>query len=37
MGQKTNPISNRLALTWLGSNWYGGTDYAGKLLEDAKI
>lgn len=38
MGQKTNPISNRLGIIrgW-DSNWYGGTDYAGKLLEDAKI
>ncbi|OJV21966.1 MAG: 30S ribosomal protein S3 [Bacteroidetes bacterium 41-46] len=38
MGQKTNPISNRLGIIrgW-DSNWYGGTDYAGKILEDAKI
>jgi small subunit ribosomal protein S3 len=38
MGQKTNPISNRLGIIrgW-DSNWYGGTDYAGKLFEDAKI
>ena len=38
MGQKTNPISNRLGIIrgWE-SNWYGGTKYAGKILEDAKI
>lgn len=38
MGQKTNPISNRLGIIrgW-DSNWYGGTDHAGKILEDAKI
>ena len=38
MGQKTNPISNRLGIIrgW-DSNWYGGTDYAGKILEDDKI
>jgi small subunit ribosomal protein S3 len=38
MGQKTNPISNRLGIIrgW-DSNWYGGTDYAGKILEDSKI
>ncbi len=38
MGQKTNPISNRLGIIrgW-DSNWYGGTDYASKILEDAKI
>ena len=38
MGQKTNPISNRLGIIrgW-DSNWYGGTDYAGKIFEDAKI
>ncbi|MFA6335184.1 MAG: 30S ribosomal protein S3 [Bacteroidales bacterium] len=38
MGQKTNPIANRLGIIrgW-DSNWYGGTDYAGKILEDAKI
>lgn len=38
MGQKTNPISNRLGIIrgW-DSNWYGGTNYAAKLLEDAKI
>ncbi len=38
MGQKTNPISNRLGIIrgW-DSNWYGGTDYAARLLEDNKI
>ena len=38
MGQKTNPISNRLGIIrgW-DSNWNGGTDYAGKILEDDKI
>jgi small subunit ribosomal protein S3 len=38
MGQKTNPISNRIGIIrgW-DSNWYGGTDYAGKILEDSKI
>ncbi len=36
MGQKTNPISNRIGIIrgW-DSNWYG--DYAGRILEDAKI
>ena len=38
MGQKTNPISNRLGVIrgW-DSNWYGGKDYASKILEDTKI
>lgn len=38
MGQKTNPIANRLGIIrgW-DSNWYGGNDYASKILEDAKI
>ncbi len=38
MGQKTNPISNRLGIIrgW-DSNWYGGKDYGAKLLEDSKI
>ena len=38
MGQKTNPISNRLGVIrgW-DSNWYGGKDYAAKILEDTKI
>ena len=38
MGQKVNPISNRLGLTrgW-DSNWYGGKNYGDKILEDSKI
>lgn len=38
MGQKTNPIGNRLGIIrgWE-SNWYGGTDYGDKLAEDDKI
>lgn len=38
MGQKTNPISNRVGIIrgW-DSNWCGGKDFSGKLLEDAKI
>lgn len=38
MGQKCNPISNRLGIIkgW-DSNWYGGNDYSEKLSEDAKI
>ena len=38
MGQKTNPIGNRLGFIkgW-DSNWYGGRDYSGKLVEDEKI
>lgn len=38
MGQKTNPIGNRLGFIrgW-DSNWYGGTDYGDKLAEDDKI
>ena len=38
MGQKTNPIGNRLGLIrgWE-SNWYGGNDFGDKLAEDAKI
>lgn len=38
MGQKTNPISNRLGIIrgW-DSNWYGGKNYAAKILEDARI
>ncbi|MBR5099800.1 MAG: 30S ribosomal protein S3, partial [Bacteroidales bacterium] len=36
MGQKTNPISNRLGIIrgW-DSNWYG--DYPSRILEDSKI
>jgi len=38
MGQKTNPIGNRLGIIrgWE-SNWYGGNDYGDKLVEDNKI
>ena len=38
MGQKCNPISNRLGIIkgW-DSNWYGGKKYADKLAEDAVI
>jgi len=38
MGQKVNPISNRLGIIkgW-DSNWYGGKKYADKLAEDASI
>ena len=38
MGQKTNPIGNRLGFIqgWE-SNWYGGNDYSAKIVEDDKI
>lgn len=38
MGQKTNPIGNRLGIIrgW-DSNWYGGSDYGDKIEEDSKI
>lgn len=38
MGQKVNPIANRLGIIkgW-DSNWYGGNDYSAKLVEDNKI
>jgi small subunit ribosomal protein S3 len=38
MGQKCNPIANRLGIIkgW-DSNWYGGKDYSTKLVEDTKI
>ncbi|MEN8157359.1 MAG: 30S ribosomal protein S3 [Bacteroidota bacterium] len=38
MGQKVNPIGNRLGIIkgW-DSNWYGGKDYSAKLVEDNKI
>ena len=38
MGQKVYPISNRLGIIkgW-DSNWFGGKDFSGKLVEDAKI
>ncbi len=38
MGQKTNPIGNRLGyIKGWDSNWYGGRDYTAKLVEDDKI
>lgn len=38
MGQKTNPIGNRLGyIRGWESNWYGGRDYGDKLAEDAQI
>ena len=38
MGQKVNPISNRLGIVrgW-DSNWFGGSNYGDTLLEDSKI
>jgi small subunit ribosomal protein S3 len=38
MGQKANPIGNRLGIIrgW-DSNWYGGKDFSDKLIEDQKI
>ena len=38
MGQKVNPISNRLGIIrgW-DSNWYGGKKYGDRLFEDSKI
>lgn len=38
MGQKTNPIGNRLGIIkgW-DSNWFGGRNYSEKLVEDEKI
>ncbi len=38
MGQKTNPIGNRLGIIrgWE-SNWFGGHDYAEKVVQDEKI
>jgi len=38
MGQKINPISNRLGIIrgW-DSNWYGGNNYGDTLVEDHKI
>ena len=38
MGQKTNPIGNRLGIIrgWE-SNWYGGSNYGDKLAEDYKL
>jgi small subunit ribosomal protein S3 len=38
MGQKAHPVGNRLGIIrgW-DSNWYGGNNYAEKLVEDEKI
>ncbi len=38
MGQKVNPVANRLGIIkgW-DSNWYGGDNYGDTLLEDSKI
>lgn len=38
MGQKSNPISNRLGIIrgW-DSNWFGGKDFGDNLVEDQKI
>ena len=38
MGQKTNPIGNRLGIIrgWE-SNWYGGRNYGDKIAEDDTI
>ncbi len=38
MGQKVNPISNRLGIIrgW-DSNWFGGNDFGDNLVEDRKI
>ncbi len=38
MGQKANPIANRLGIVkgW-DSNWYGGRNYGDKIAEDDKI
>jgi len=38
MGQKTNPIGNRLGIIrgWE-SNWFGGKNFADKVVEDEKI
>ena len=38
MGQKVNPISNRLGVIrgW-DSNWFGGKKYGDTLLEDSKL
>jgi len=38
MGQKTNPIGNRLGIIrgW-DSNWFGGRDFGSKVVEDEQI
>ena len=38
MGQKTNPIGNRLGyIRGWDSSWYGGRNYGDKIAEDSKI
>lgn len=38
MGQKTNPIGNRLGyIKGWDSNWYGGDNYKDKIVQDNKI
>ena len=38
MGQKTNPVGNRLGyIRGWDSNWFGGRNYGDKIAEDAKI
>ena len=38
MGQKVNPISNRLGyIRGWDSNWYGGKNFGDSILEDTKI
>ena len=38
MGQKAHPTGQRLGyIKGWDSNWYGGNDYADKLVEDEKI
>ena len=38
MGQKVNPIANRLGyIKGWDSNWFGGDNYGDKLVEDHKI
>ena len=38
MGQKTNPIGNRLGyIKGWDSNWFGGRNYADKIVEDDQI
>ena len=38
MGQKTNPVGNRLGIiTGWESNWYGGRDFGNMIAEDDKI
>ena len=38
MGQKVNPIANRLGIIkgW-DSNWFGGKNFGDKIVEDDKI